>query len=118
MTRLDYLNPSNLHYILALYEQYKKDPDNVEASWRNFFEGFELALSINYGESTPTTEYEDSEVVEQIKNGWTYSSRYRQNFSSRKRNRTGNYNIKRNTTISNRYLLRNNRSRIHIYKNT
>ncbi len=68
MTRLDYLNPSNLHYILALYEQYKKDPNSVEPSWRNFFEGFELALSINYEKdtTTPTTEYENSEVVEQI----------------------------------------------------
>ena len=67
MRTLDFLNPSNIHYILSLYEQYKKDPNSVEPSWRTFFEGFELALSINYDKDTSAPiDYEHSEIVEQI----------------------------------------------------
>ncbi len=40
---------ANAHpaFIEAMYQQYKNSPDSVEASWRSFFQGFELGASEN-----------------------------------------------------------------------
>lgn len=40
---------SNAHpsFIEAMYEQYQRNPEQVEPSWGNFFKGFEFALSAN-----------------------------------------------------------------------
>ena len=45
MTRTTVANRGNLSLIEEYYEKWLKDPDSVEASWRNFFEGYELGQS-------------------------------------------------------------------------
>lgn len=37
-----HLSSSDISFIDSLYDQYKKDPEGVEQSWRNFFQGFEF----------------------------------------------------------------------------
>lgn len=45
----DFSAISNAHpaYIEQLYEQYQRDPEQTEPSWRSFFQGFDFALSSN-----------------------------------------------------------------------
>ena len=38
-----FTNPSNVELIDAYYQRWKTAPESVDASWRAFFEGFELA---------------------------------------------------------------------------
>lgn len=38
-----FANGANLDYIESLYKAFKRDPQSVEPSWRQFFEGYELA---------------------------------------------------------------------------
>ena len=45
MTRTTVANRGNLELIEAYYEQWRQDPDAVDRSWRNFFEGYELGQS-------------------------------------------------------------------------
>ncbi len=40
------LNGWNAEYVLTVLEQYKADPDSVDASWKHFFQGFELAATL------------------------------------------------------------------------
>lgn len=42
-----YTSRSNLDLIDSLYQQWKESPESVDASWRAFFEGFELAQGRN-----------------------------------------------------------------------
>ncbi len=39
-----YMTSSDNAFIDALYEDYKKNPESVDESWRKFFEGFEFAI--------------------------------------------------------------------------
>ena len=43
MEKLDYLGQGDISLIENLYQQYLSDPQNIEESWRKFFEGFEFA---------------------------------------------------------------------------
>ena len=45
MTRTTVANRGNLSLIEDYYQRWLKDPDSVEPSWRNFFEGYELGQS-------------------------------------------------------------------------
>ncbi len=45
-TPLSYANLANLPEIERLYQNYQQNPDSVEPSWRNFFEGMALAQSM------------------------------------------------------------------------
>jgi 2-oxoglutarate dehydrogenase E1 component len=45
MTRSNFATRWNLDAIEAAYEQWHRDPDAVDPSWRLFFEGFELGAS-------------------------------------------------------------------------
>ena len=42
MERATFANPANLSLIEDYYERWRADPSSVDASWRIFFEGFEL----------------------------------------------------------------------------
>ena len=42
-----YLSGTESQYIDQLYKDYREDPDQVEATWKKFFEGFEFALTQN-----------------------------------------------------------------------
>ncbi len=44
-----YTSRSNLDLIDSYYQQWKESPESIDASWRSFFEGFELAEGRNGG---------------------------------------------------------------------
>ncbi len=43
MDIFSFLNAQDIESIENLYNQYKKDPDSVDSSWKNFFMGFEFS---------------------------------------------------------------------------
>ncbi|MFY7672205.1 2-oxoglutarate dehydrogenase E1 component [Tenacibaculum sp. MEBiC06402] len=43
MDKFSFLNAAHVGFISELYEQYQKNPDAVEPSWRSFFQGYDLA---------------------------------------------------------------------------
>ncbi|MFI5141077.1 MAG: 2-oxoglutarate dehydrogenase E1 component [Bacteroidia bacterium] len=43
MDKFSYVGTSDVNAIEGLFQQYLKDPDSVDASWRDFFKGFEFA---------------------------------------------------------------------------
>ncbi|RMH89048.1 MAG: 2-oxoglutarate dehydrogenase E1 component, partial [Calditrichaeota bacterium] len=45
MEKLSYLSNAHPDYIESLYQEYLRDPESVDISWRRFFEGFELGRS-------------------------------------------------------------------------
>ena len=49
MPNLDYSYIANAHpeFIDNLYQQFKENPNSVEADWKNFFEGFDFAADTN-----------------------------------------------------------------------
>ncbi len=47
MERLSSLQRSNLEYIDQLYQQFRENPESVEAEWRLFFEGVEFAQNLS-----------------------------------------------------------------------
>ncbi len=50
---LEELSFSNLAYLDEQYRKYLKDPSSLEASWKHFFEGWELARSLGGGVNAP-----------------------------------------------------------------
>jgi len=55
MDKYSYISNADVGYIDQLYQSYKENPDNVDESWRKFFEGFEFSQQ-RYGESGPVSE--------------------------------------------------------------
>ncbi|MCB0300494.1 MAG: 2-oxoglutarate dehydrogenase E1 component, partial [Calditrichaeota bacterium] len=47
MEKWSYLSNAHPEYIESLFRSYKDNPENVDAGWRKFFEGFELAQAWN-----------------------------------------------------------------------
>ncbi|MFN4241987.1 MAG: 2-oxoglutarate dehydrogenase E1 component [Tepidisphaerales bacterium] len=45
MKPYDFATQANTDYVEQLYQQYRKDPQSVDAEWRTFFAGFELGLT-------------------------------------------------------------------------
>ena len=60
MDRFTFLGNTDIHTIQQMYHQYLKEPGSVEASWRNFFEGFEFAQK-HYPVSSQDAELFDKE---------------------------------------------------------
>ena len=52
MDKFSYLSNAEVSSIDELYQQYIKDPESLDVSWRKFFEGFEFART-NYAETAP-----------------------------------------------------------------
>ena len=48
MDKYSFLNAAHTLYFSELYEQYQKDPDSLEPSWRAFFQGYDFG-SETYG---------------------------------------------------------------------
>ncbi|MFL1011063.1 2-oxoglutarate dehydrogenase E1 component [Flavisericum labens] len=48
MDKFSFLNAAHTAFFAELYEQYLKNPDSVEPSWRAFFQGYDFG-SENYG---------------------------------------------------------------------
>jgi len=49
MDKFSYIANSHVAYIDELYNDYKKDPESIDPSWKTFFDGFEFAIT-KYGE--------------------------------------------------------------------
>jgi 2-oxoglutarate dehydrogenase E1 component len=47
MESYSYINNADPAYIDGLYQDYRKDPQTVDEGWRKFFQGFDLAVSLN-----------------------------------------------------------------------
>jgi 2-oxoglutarate dehydrogenase E1 component len=43
MDRFSFLNAINIDFISDLYEQYRANPDAIDANWRAFFQGYDFA---------------------------------------------------------------------------
>ena len=43
MDKFSYVGTSDVNAIESLFLQYSQDPNSVDASWRDFFKGFEFA---------------------------------------------------------------------------
>jgi 2-oxoglutarate dehydrogenase E1 component len=67
MDKISFLGNLDPNAIDQIYQQYRKDPESLELSWRKFFEGFEFALS-NYNGDNVNSEVVDKEfkVIELI----------------------------------------------------
>ena len=50
MDKFSYLGSADVGQIDSLYKQFLHDPNSVEESWKEFFDGFEFART-NYSES-------------------------------------------------------------------
>ncbi|MFT5846871.1 MAG: 2-oxoglutarate dehydrogenase E1 component [Psychroserpens sp.] len=57
MDKYSFLNAAHTAYFADLYDQYLKNPDSVEPSWRAFFQGYD------FGSESYNMEGESSEVV-------------------------------------------------------
>lgn len=47
MNDFSFITNAHPNFIDSLYEQYQQDPEQVEASWRNFFKGYDYAQDGN-----------------------------------------------------------------------
>ena len=45
MDRFSFLNAAHTEFFAQLYDQYQFNPDNIEPSWRAFFQGFDFGLT-------------------------------------------------------------------------
>lgn len=63
MDKFSFLNAAHAGFIGDLYEQYQKNPDAIEPSWRSFFQGYDLANE-NY---SLTDEEVSIEVPEEVR---------------------------------------------------
>ena len=44
MDKFSFLNAAHTAYFAELYDQYLRNPDSVEPSWRAFFQGFDFGM--------------------------------------------------------------------------
>ena len=63
MDNYSFLNAAHTAYFAELYDQYLQHPDNVEPSWRAFFQGFEFGIEESKKESS---EFKDIEVPDNV----------------------------------------------------
>jgi len=49
MDKYSYISNAHVAYIDELYQDYRKNPDSVEPSWKTFFDGFDFAIT-QFGE--------------------------------------------------------------------
>ncbi len=52
MSTPDFVNRANAEFIDQLHQQYRRDPDSVDPTWRAFFQGLELGRSEGSGDAT------------------------------------------------------------------
>ncbi len=65
MDKYSFLNAAHTSYFADLYDQYLKDPDSVEPSWRAFFQGYDFG-SENYGLDGEIVEGVSTQVPEHV----------------------------------------------------
>ena len=65
MDPYSFLNTAHTSYFAELYDQYLINPEQVEPSWRAFFQGFEFGIEESKKEQS---EFKDTEIPENILN--------------------------------------------------
>ena len=65
MDKYSFLNAAHTAYFADLYEQYLKNPDSVEPSWRAFFQGYDFG-SESYGLEDEIVEGVSTQIPEQV----------------------------------------------------
>jgi 2-oxoglutarate dehydrogenase E1 component len=65
MDKYSFLNAAHTAYFADLYDQYLKNPDAVEPSWRAFFQGYDFG-SENYGLNGELVEGVSTQIPEQL----------------------------------------------------
>jgi len=63
MDNYSFLGAANSAFFEEIYQQYLKDPDSVESTWRSFFQGYDFA-SESYSEEEFETQLPDSFIKE------------------------------------------------------
>jgi len=66
MDKFSFLNAAHTDFFAKLYEQYKKDPDSVEPSWKAFFQGYDFG-SESYGINGEVVEGVRTQIPERVK---------------------------------------------------
>jgi 2-oxoglutarate dehydrogenase E1 component len=67
MDKFSFLGGVHSTFIDELYQQYLKSPDNIEPSWRAFFQGYDFAIE-EYGEEDgPAANLKHHEVIVEIR---------------------------------------------------
>jgi 2-oxoglutarate dehydrogenase E1 component len=54
MDKFTYIANAHVAYLDEMYAAYKNDPSSIDPSWKEFFDGFDFAIS-HYGEGAPTS---------------------------------------------------------------
>ncbi|NNE32554.1 MAG: 2-oxoglutarate dehydrogenase E1 component [Winogradskyella sp.] len=65
MDKYSFLNAAHTAYFADLYDQYLKNPDAIEPSWRAFFQGYDFG-SENYGLEGEIVEGVSTQIPEQL----------------------------------------------------
>ena len=65
MDKYSFLNAAHTAYFAELYDQYLKNPDSVEPSWRAFFQGYDFG-SENYGMEGEIVEGVSAQIPEHL----------------------------------------------------
>lgn len=65
MDKYSFLNAAHTAYFADLYDQYLKNPDSVEPSWRAFFQGYDFG-SENYGFDGEIVEGVSTQIPEHV----------------------------------------------------
>ena len=65
MDKYSFLNAAHTAYFADLYDQYLKNPDSVEPSWRAFFQGYDFG-SESYGMEGEIIEGVSAQIPEQL----------------------------------------------------
>ncbi|MEY8849710.1 2-oxoglutarate dehydrogenase E1 component [Psychroserpens sp. XS_ASV72] len=65
MDKYSFLNAAHTAYFADLYEQYLKNPDSVEPSWRAFFQGYDFG-SESYGMDQDIIEGVSTQIPEHV----------------------------------------------------
>ncbi|WP_435412896.1 2-oxoglutarate dehydrogenase E1 component, partial [Psychroserpens mesophilus] len=65
MDKYSFLNAAHTAYFADLYEQYQKNPDSIEPSWRAFFQGYDFG-SESYGMDGEITEGVTTQIPEHV----------------------------------------------------
>ncbi|SDR68223.1 2-oxoglutarate dehydrogenase E1 component [Formosa sp. Hel1_31_208] len=65
MDKYSFLNAAHTAYFADLYDQYLKNPDSVEPSWRAFFQGYDFG-SESYGMETEIIEGVSTQIPEHV----------------------------------------------------
>jgi 2-oxoglutarate dehydrogenase E1 component len=65
MDKYSFLNAAHTAYFADLYDQYQKNPDSVEPSWRAFFQGYDFG-SESYGMEGDIVEGVSTQIPEHV----------------------------------------------------